>query len=141
MTFGAAEATSETVRREHDRMTGHYLGQADLTKRARNLIRRARTRDTIRTAPFARLDSSTCASWCPARRREPGTIRSGRPDSPREPRTWSPSNAIPRMERATLTSARATPSVSVILPTFNRTKFLRLAVASVYAQALAGTGD
>jgi glycosyltransferase involved in cell wall biosynthesis len=50
LTFGGGEAVSETVRREHAQMTDHYLRRPGLSKRARGLLRRARTRDTLRAA-------------------------------------------------------------------------------------------
>ncbi len=50
MTFGGSEEISSTVQREHDRMTRHYLSLSALPKHARVLLRRARTRDTIRAA-------------------------------------------------------------------------------------------
>jgi glycosyltransferase involved in cell wall biosynthesis len=50
MTFGGDEEIWETVVREHNRMTADYLRQPDLSKRARSLITRARTRETLRMA-------------------------------------------------------------------------------------------
>jgi len=53
MTFGRNEEISETVLREHNRMTGLYLSKPDLPKRARELIKRARTRDTLLGAIYS----------------------------------------------------------------------------------------
>ena len=50
MTFGGNEAIWQTILREHTKMTGIYLHRRDLSKRARELIRRARTRDTLSMA-------------------------------------------------------------------------------------------
>lgn len=50
MTFGRNEEIWEAVLREHNRMTNFYLSQPGLSKRARDLIRRARTRDTLLAA-------------------------------------------------------------------------------------------
>jgi glycosyltransferase involved in cell wall biosynthesis len=50
LTFGAGEGVSETVRCEHDRMTDQYLRRPGLSKRARTLLKRARSRDTLRAA-------------------------------------------------------------------------------------------
>jgi glycosyltransferase involved in cell wall biosynthesis len=50
MTFGGNEGISETIGREHDKMTDEYLHKRGLSKRARGLIRQARTRDTLRLA-------------------------------------------------------------------------------------------
>jgi len=50
MTFAGNEEIGETVAREHNRMTHDYLRRDDLPKRGRYLIRRARTRDTLRLA-------------------------------------------------------------------------------------------
>jgi glycosyltransferase involved in cell wall biosynthesis len=47
MTFGGSEELWETVLREHDRMTDLYLCRPCPSKRARELIKRARTRDTL----------------------------------------------------------------------------------------------
>ena len=53
MTFGAAsEELGETVLREHARMTSLYLSRPDLSPRARALIKRARTRDTLIGAQY-----------------------------------------------------------------------------------------
>jgi glycosyltransferase involved in cell wall biosynthesis len=50
MTFGGNEEIWETIRREHDKMTDFYLRKSGLPRRARELLRRARTRDTLRAA-------------------------------------------------------------------------------------------
>lgn len=50
MTFGGNEAIWETVVSEHNRMTAGYLCQPALSTRARSLITRARTRETLRVA-------------------------------------------------------------------------------------------
>jgi glycosyltransferase involved in cell wall biosynthesis len=50
LTFGGDEEIWETVVSEHIRMTADYLRQPDLSKRARNLITRVRTRETLRMA-------------------------------------------------------------------------------------------
>jgi glycosyltransferase involved in cell wall biosynthesis len=47
MTFGGKEQMWETVLREHNRMTHLYLCRPCLSKRARELIKCARTRDTL----------------------------------------------------------------------------------------------
>jgi glycosyltransferase involved in cell wall biosynthesis len=47
MTFGGNENIRGIVLREHNRMTDSYLCKPGLAKRARELIRRARTRDTL----------------------------------------------------------------------------------------------
>jgi hypothetical protein len=61
MTFGADDSGAddsgggdrgEKVLREHRRMTGLYLGQPGLPHRARQLIKRARTRDTLAGAIY-----------------------------------------------------------------------------------------
>src|SRR5229473_6529565 len=72
------------------------------------------------------------------RRQEHDTILFGRPDSQNEPCTHWLSRSDSVTEGADLMAKfPATPCVSVILPTFNRTKFLKLAVESVYAQTYA----
>jgi glycosyltransferase involved in cell wall biosynthesis len=50
LTFGRNEEIWDVVLREHNRMTSLYLHQPGLSKRARDLIRRARTRDTLLAA-------------------------------------------------------------------------------------------
>ena len=50
MTFGRDPAVADAIRREHERMTGRYLNESGLPARARGLIRRVRTGDTIRFA-------------------------------------------------------------------------------------------
>ena len=50
MTFAGNNQIWETVAREHNKMTEHYLRKRVLPKRARNLITQARTRDTLRIA-------------------------------------------------------------------------------------------
>jgi glycosyltransferase involved in cell wall biosynthesis len=50
MTFGGNEAIWETVVSEHNRMTADYLRRPALSKRARSLITRTRTRETLRMA-------------------------------------------------------------------------------------------
>lgn len=50
MTFGGNRAIWNTVVAEHNRMTAEYLSQTALSKRARNLITQARTRETLRMA-------------------------------------------------------------------------------------------
>jgi glycosyltransferase involved in cell wall biosynthesis len=47
MTFGGNEEIWDTVLREHNRMTDLYLCKPALSKRARVLIKQARTRDTL----------------------------------------------------------------------------------------------
>jgi glycosyltransferase involved in cell wall biosynthesis len=47
MTFGGNEEIWDTILREHDRMTDLYLCKPALSKRARELIKQARTRDTL----------------------------------------------------------------------------------------------
>jgi len=47
MTLGGNEEIWDTILREHNRLTGHYLCKSGLSKRARELIKRARTRDTL----------------------------------------------------------------------------------------------
>lgn len=47
MTFGGNEEIWDTILREHDRMTDLYLRKPALSKRARELIKQARTRDTL----------------------------------------------------------------------------------------------
>jgi glycosyltransferase involved in cell wall biosynthesis len=47
MTFGGNEEIWDTVLREHSRMTDLYLCKPALSKRARVLIKQARTRDTL----------------------------------------------------------------------------------------------
>jgi glycosyltransferase involved in cell wall biosynthesis len=53
MTLGGSEEIWDTVLREHHRLTGHYLSSPGLSKRARQLIGRARTRDTLQGAIYA----------------------------------------------------------------------------------------
>jgi hypothetical protein len=50
MTFGGNEEIWETIRREHNQMSGFYLRKPGLSRRARELLKRARTRDTLRAA-------------------------------------------------------------------------------------------
>jgi glycosyltransferase involved in cell wall biosynthesis len=52
MTFGAGGGRGESVLREHRRMTGIYLSKPGLPYRARKLIKRARTRDTLTGAIY-----------------------------------------------------------------------------------------
>jgi glycosyltransferase involved in cell wall biosynthesis len=47
MTFGGNEEIWDTILREHNRMTDLYLCKPALSKRARELIKQARTRDTL----------------------------------------------------------------------------------------------
>jgi len=47
MTFGGNEEIWDTILREHNRMTDLYLCMPALSKRARELIKQARTRDTL----------------------------------------------------------------------------------------------
>jgi glycosyltransferase involved in cell wall biosynthesis len=47
MTFGGSEESRESILREHNRMTDLYLAKPGLSKRARQLIRRTCTRDTL----------------------------------------------------------------------------------------------
>jgi glycosyltransferase involved in cell wall biosynthesis len=64
MTFEGNEEIWETVLREHNKMTELYLRKAGLTKRARELIKRARTRDTLSGAIYSakRYDLLTLVS-------------------------------------------------------------------------------
>lgn len=50
MTFGGNEKIWEAVVREHNRMTADYLDRPALSRRARSLITRTRTRETLRMA-------------------------------------------------------------------------------------------
>ena len=50
MTFGGNEEIWDTIVSEHNRMTAEYLRKPTLSKRARNLIRRTRTRETLQMA-------------------------------------------------------------------------------------------
>jgi glycosyltransferase involved in cell wall biosynthesis len=50
MTFGGNEEIWATVVSEHNRLTADYLGRPALSKRARSLITRTRTRETLRMA-------------------------------------------------------------------------------------------
>jgi glycosyltransferase involved in cell wall biosynthesis len=50
MTFGGNEEIWQTIVGEHNRMTAEYLRKPTLSKRARNLIRRTRTRETLQMA-------------------------------------------------------------------------------------------
>jgi glycosyltransferase involved in cell wall biosynthesis len=50
MTFGGNTEIWETIGREHNKMTDDYLRKRELSKRARSLVRRARTRETLRMA-------------------------------------------------------------------------------------------
>jgi glycosyltransferase involved in cell wall biosynthesis len=52
MTFGAGGEWGENVLREHRRMTGLYLSKPGLPHHARQLIKRARTRDTLTGAMY-----------------------------------------------------------------------------------------
>jgi glycosyltransferase involved in cell wall biosynthesis len=47
MTLGGNVEMTETVLREHNRLTDAYLRKSGLSKRARELIKRARTQDTL----------------------------------------------------------------------------------------------
>jgi hypothetical protein len=53
MTFGRHEEIWEVIRSEHVRMTDLYLRKPNLSKRARELIKRARIRDTLSGAIHA----------------------------------------------------------------------------------------
>jgi len=50
LTFGGSEAIWDTIVSEHHRMTADYLRRAALSKRARCLITRSRTRETLQMA-------------------------------------------------------------------------------------------
>jgi glycosyltransferase involved in cell wall biosynthesis len=52
MTFGAGGEWGENVLREHRRMTGLYLNRPGLPHRARQLIKRARSRDALTGAMY-----------------------------------------------------------------------------------------
>jgi hypothetical protein len=52
MTFGANAQMGEKILREHRRMSDLYLRKPDLPHRARMLITRARTRDTLAGAIY-----------------------------------------------------------------------------------------
>ena len=59
MTFGGNEELWDTIVNEHNRMTADYLGRHALSKRARNLLTRTRTRETLRMA----IRSARARSW------------------------------------------------------------------------------